>query len=90
MLIVGCQNCGESKVLADAPDSDGVARVKWTCPHCGTGQVLQLDVSEEVLGGGARRALSSFALMEFDEDDGTGKAFSGANGPLGFFGGAPF
>jgi ribosomal protein S27AE len=49
MLIVGCQSCGEAKILAGTPDIDGVARIDWSCPHCGAGQVLQLDVA-----GGAR------------------------------------
>jgi len=44
MLIVGCQSCGEAKVLAGTPDMDGVARMNWTCPRCGAGQVLQLEV----------------------------------------------
>ncbi|MDR3164643.1 MAG: alcohol dehydrogenase [Synergistaceae bacterium] len=45
MLIVGCQSCGEAKILAGTPDGDGIARMNWTCPHCGAGQVLQLKVS---------------------------------------------
>jgi len=49
LLIVGCQNCGEIHILSGSPDNDGTARVVWTCPFCGTGQVLQLPVSS---GGG--------------------------------------
>ena len=45
MLIVGCMNCGEVRILSGDPDSGGIASVIWTCPHCGTGQILQLPVS---------------------------------------------
>jgi hypothetical protein len=44
MLIVTCQVCGECKVLAGAPDKDGLARTWWICPCCGSGQVVQLEV----------------------------------------------
>jgi hypothetical protein len=44
MLIVTCQVCGDSKVLAGAPDEDGLARTWWICPCCGSGQVVQLEV----------------------------------------------
>lgn len=44
MLIVACQVCGETKVLAGAPDEDGLARACWICPCCGSGQVVQLEV----------------------------------------------
>ncbi|MDR1732162.1 MAG: alcohol dehydrogenase [Synergistaceae bacterium] len=44
MLIVACQVCGDSKVLAGAPDEDGLARTCWICPCCGSGQVVQLEV----------------------------------------------
>jgi hypothetical protein len=68
MLIVGCQICGESKVLAGTPDKDGVARVHWTCSRCGTGQVLWLDVSNDATGGGSRRILCEFdGRSELDE-----------------------
>jgi hypothetical protein len=44
MLIVTCQVCGECKILAGAPDEDGLARTCWICPNCGSGQVVQLEV----------------------------------------------
>ncbi|MDR2527544.1 MAG: alcohol dehydrogenase [Synergistaceae bacterium] len=44
MLIVTCQVCGDCKVLAGAPDGDGLARACWICPCCGSGQVVQLEV----------------------------------------------
>jgi hypothetical protein len=44
MLIVTCQVCGECKILAGAPDEDGLARACWICPSCGSGQVVQLEV----------------------------------------------
>ena len=62
MLIVGCQNCGAAKVLAGAPDVDGVARVNWTCSRCGTGQVLQLDVSRNLQGADLHSILGGFEL----------------------------
>lgn len=66
MLIVGCQTCGEAKVLAGTPDSDGVARVQWTCCRCGTGQVLQLEVATDARGGDLRKILGGMALLEKD------------------------
>jgi hypothetical protein len=53
MLIVTCQKCGEYKVLAGAPDGDGLARTCWICSCCGSGQVVQLEVSA---GGGPEDA----------------------------------
>lgn len=69
MLIVGCQTCGETKVLAGAPDMDGVARVTWTCGRCGTGQVLQLDVGMDARVGDLRKILGGLALGEEDQSD---------------------
>lgn len=62
MLIVGCQTCGEAKVLAGTPDGDGVARVRWTCMKCGTGQVLQLEVASDARSGDLRKILGGLAL----------------------------
>ncbi len=64
MLIVGCQTCGEAKVLAGTPDRDGVARVKWTCSKCGTGQVLQLEMAVDARNGDLRKILGGLALGE--------------------------
>lgn len=69
MLIVGCQTCGETKVLAGAPDMDGVARVTWTCSRCGTGQVLQLDVGMDARVGDLRKILGGLALGEDEQSD---------------------
>ncbi len=69
MLIVGCQTCGDAKVLAGTPDLDGVARVTWTCPRCGTGQVLQLEVSMDARGGDLRKILGGLALAEKEQPD---------------------
>lgn len=68
MLIVGCQSCGEAKILAGTPDSDGVARVRWTCRHCGTGQVLQLEVTGDARNGDLRNILCGLALHQKDGD----------------------
>ena len=64
MLIVGCQTCGEAKILAGTPDRDGVARVKWTCSKCGTGQVLQLEMAVDARNGDLRKILGGLALSE--------------------------
>ena len=50
MLIVTCQVCGDCKVLAGAPDEDGLARTCWICPCCGSGQVVQLEVPTDARG----------------------------------------
>ncbi|MDR1873970.1 MAG: alcohol dehydrogenase [Synergistaceae bacterium] len=50
MLIVACQVCGDTKVLAGAPDGDGWARTCWICPCCGSGQVVQLEVPADGRG----------------------------------------
>ena len=67
MLIVGCQTCGETKILAGTPDSDGIARVQWTCARCGTGQVLQLEVSNDARMGDLRKILGGMHLLEREE-----------------------
>jgi ribosomal protein S27AE len=64
MLIVGCQTCGEAKILAGTPDKDGVARVNWTCHRCGTGQVLQLEMAADARTGDLRKILGGLALSE--------------------------
>jgi ribosomal protein S27AE len=74
MLIVGCQSCGEAKILAGTPDGDGIARMNWTCPHCGAGQVLQLEVSpmaraadlHSILGGMALRGNGISGMGELE------------------------
>lgn len=62
MLIVGCQSCGEAKILAGTPDHDGVARMNWTCPHCGAGQVLQLEVNSGLRAADLHSVLGGMAL----------------------------
>jgi ribosomal protein S27AE len=88
MLIVGCQICGEAKVLAGSPDIDGVARVKWSCHRCGTGQVLQLDVSGDARGGDLQRILGGLSLADSDKktEDGFGCAYDDIPD---MFGGSP-
>jgi ribosomal protein S27AE len=67
MLIVGCQTCGEAKILAGTPDKDGVARVTWTCHRCGTGQVLQLEMAADARTGDLRKILGGLALSGCEE-----------------------
>ncbi len=62
VLIVSCQVCGEVKVLAGAPDADGLARAMWLCPCCGAGQVVQLPVSLDARGGDLRRICGGLSL----------------------------
>ena len=50
MLIVTCQVCGDCKVLAGAPDKDGLARTCWICRYCCSGQVVQLEVPTDARG----------------------------------------
>ena len=64
MLIVGCQSCGEAKILAGTPDHDGVARMNWTCPRCGAGQVLQLEVNSGLRTSDLHSILGGMALSE--------------------------
>ena len=63
MLIVACQICGESKVLAGAPDTDGMARAWWVCPRCGTGQIIQLPVSSDARNSDLRKIVHGMALV---------------------------
>jgi hypothetical protein len=72
MLIVTCQVCGECKVLAGAPDEDGLARACWICPGCGSGQVVQLEVPadgrgslESIVLGMTMEARTERALVEW-------------------------
>ena len=61
MLIVTCQICGDCKVLAGAPDGDGLARTCWICPCCGSGQVVQLEVPTNA-GGDLRGAVLGMSM----------------------------
>ncbi|MDR3281113.1 MAG: alcohol dehydrogenase [Synergistaceae bacterium] len=69
MLIVGCQSCGEAKVLAGTPDMDGVARMNWTCPRCGAGQVLQLEVASGVRLADLHSILGGMPLRKMAIED---------------------
>jgi hypothetical protein len=62
MLIVACQKCGEVKVIAGSPDSDGVARAVWTCSRCGSGQILELSISKDARRGDLRKIIGGMAL----------------------------
>jgi len=62
VLIVSCQNCGEMKILAGAPDADGLARAMWLCPCCGAGQVVQLPVAMDARGGDLRRICGGLSV----------------------------
>lgn len=62
MLIVACQKCGEPKVLAGSPDSNGVARAVWTCSKCGAGQVMELAISKDARRGDLRKIIGGLAL----------------------------
>lgn len=70
MLIVACQVCGESKVIAGTPDGDGVARATWICPCCGTGQVVQLPVSTDARNADLRSIVCGMALPSARENQG--------------------
>ncbi|MDD4160173.1 MAG: alcohol dehydrogenase [Synergistaceae bacterium] len=62
MLIVACQKCGEVKVLAGSPGSDGIARAVWTCSKCGAGQVMELTISKDARRGDLRKIIGGLAL----------------------------
>ena len=62
MLVVACQVCGEFRILSGTPDADGVARTHWTCPRCGTGQVMQLPVSFDARGMELRSIVGGMAF----------------------------
>lgn len=62
MLIVACQICGETKVIAGTPDADGMARAMWICPVCGTGQVMQLPVASDARKADLRSIVCGMAL----------------------------
>ncbi len=62
MLIVACQVCAETKVIAGTPDIDGMARAMWICPVCGTGQLLQLPVSADARKADLRTIVRGMAL----------------------------
>lgn len=62
MLVVECQNCGQLKVLAGSPGPLGVARVAFTCCHCGVGQVLLLSVSAIAEGGDVKDMVLGMGL----------------------------
>ena len=83
MLIVGCQSCGEAKILAGTPDHDGVARMNWTCPHCGAGQVLQLEVSTGMKTADLHSVLGGMALREGPASGIEGELRSIGSGGLG-------
>jgi ribosomal protein S27AE len=69
MLIVGCQSCGEAKVLAGTPDMDGIARMNWTCPRCGAGQVLQLEVASSIRMADLHNILGGMPLRKMAIED---------------------
>ncbi|MDD2207371.1 MAG: alcohol dehydrogenase [Aminobacterium sp.] len=64
MLIVACQICGETKVLAGTPDVDGVARAMWICPKCGAGQVVQLQISADARKSDLRKIVHGLAFQK--------------------------
>ena len=73
VLVVACQVCGEFRILSGTPDSDGFARTHWTCPHCWTGQVLQLSVSLDARGMELGRIVGGMAFsVPEDSKPGTG------------------
>ncbi|MCF7936348.1 MAG: alcohol dehydrogenase [Synergistales bacterium] len=67
MIIASCQVCGEVKVLAGEPDTDGIARTTWICPRCGTGQVMQLQVSTDARGGDLRKICGGMSVSKDGE-----------------------
>jgi hypothetical protein len=62
MLIVACQICGEFRIIPGTPDSDGIARARWTCRKCGTGQVIQLPVTVDARGGDLGKILGGMGF----------------------------
>lgn len=64
MLIVGCQKCGEMKVIAGDPDLSGTTRIMWTCSHCGAGQLLELALARDAKRGDLRSVIRGFALSD--------------------------
>ena len=72
MVIAECEVCGEAKVLAGTPDSDGVTRLNWTCSRCGTGQVLQIKISGEQGSGGLSGIIGGLAQLKRRGDGAVG------------------
>lgn len=72
MLIVACQKCGETKVIAGSPNADGTARAVWTCKRCGSGQILELSISKDARRGDLRKIVGGMALA------GSSAAFCGS------------
>lgn len=77
MLVVACQVCGEFRILPGTPDTDGIARAQWTCPCCGTGQVIQLPVSVDARGKDIAKILAGMAFSLPDRSDPVGEDNSG-------------
>ncbi|OPZ39503.1 MAG: hypothetical protein BWY99_01388 [Synergistetes bacterium ADurb.BinA166] len=69
MLIVACQVCGETKVIAGTPDADGMARAMWICPVCGTGQVLQLPVAADARKADLRSIVCGMSLTRVEAEE---------------------
>ena len=67
MLIVACQICGETKVIAGTPDVDGIARAMWICPVCGTGQIVQLPVTSDARTSDLRSIVCGMALAAHED-----------------------
>ncbi len=63
VIIVACQLCGEMKVLAGAPDADGLARVSWICPCCGAGQIVQIPISLDARGTSLRGICGGLSVI---------------------------
>lgn len=69
MLIVSCQACGETAILPGTPDVDGIARIVFSCPYCGTSQVLQLQVAGDGRGNlGKIVGGMSFSVKQKEEE----------------------
>ena len=42
MYIVACSKCGETKIISSEVANNGLTETYWSCPVCGSGQLIRL------------------------------------------------
>lgn len=63
MYILACHICGEIKVISSVANEYGKTEESWTCPKCGTGQIVEIFCPEDSRKNNLRKALCGMGLV---------------------------
>ncbi len=70
MYIVACHKCGETKIISSITGKNGITSAHWSCPVCGTGQLVEIISSRTFHCGSLRDIIAGIGFASDIENGG--------------------